>query len=313
MSKWTASDMPDLSGRRAVVTGANSGLGLVTARELARRGAAVVLACRNVAKGEAALAEVRAAAPGAELELASLDLGDLASVRSFAEWHSAAHPDGLDILVNNAGVMAPPRGTTADGFERQLGTNHLGHFALTGMLLEGLLARNGARVVTVSSSAHKMGRMHFDDLQGERGYSRWGRYGQSKLANLLFCLELDRRARAARTSLISVAAHPGYAATNLQLAGPPAHEALVMRLSNAVVAQSAEMGALPSLYAATAPGLAGGSYVGPDGIAEARGHPKLVKPNGRARDAEAARRLWEVSEELTGVRFSFPVGAVSAA
>lgn len=307
MSHWTADDIPDLSGRRAVVTGANSGLGLAAARALSAKGASVVLACRDLAKGERALAEVEfVAAPGAEVQLAGLDLAQLASIRGFAGWYADLHPDGLDVLLNNAGIMAPPRGVTADGFERQLGTNHLGHFALTGLLLESLLRRPGARVVTVSSAAHKMGRIDFDDLQGERGYARWGRYGQSKLANLLFALELDRRVRAAGVDLASVAAHPGYAATNLQTTSPPCHEALLMRVLNVVVAQSAEMGALPLLYAATVPLVPGGTYIGPDGRGEARGYPRPVSPSDRAEDPEVARRLWEESERLTGVTFELP-------
>ena len=288
-----------------MITGANSGLGLEVARELARRGAAVVLACRNVTKGEAALAQVRSVATAEDPELARLDLADLGSVAEFASTHSDGR--GIDLLVNNAGIMAPPRGVTPDGFEAQLGTNHLGHFALTGRLLPALLRRPRPRVVTVSSAAHRMGRIDFDDLQGERHYRRWRAYGQSKLANLLFALELDRRARAAGTALVSVAAHPGYAATNLQTASPPAHEALVMRLLNRLVAQSVGMGALPLLFAATVEDIPGGTYIGPDGPAEARGHPRPVSPSPAAEDAEVARRLWEVSEALTGVSFDFGV------
>ena len=302
--KWTADDVPDQSGRLAVVTGANSGLGRIVARELARAGARVVIASRDTAKGEAAAAEIRAGVPEPQLEVEALDLASLDSVRDFAR-RFVARRDGLDLLVNNAGVMAAPRRRTADGFELQLGTNHLGHFALTGLLLGALRARPGARVVTVSSNAHKAGRIDFDDLQGERRYRRWRAYGQSKLANLLFMFELDRRARDAGLDLVSVAAHPGYAATNLQFNAPPLHERLVMRVSNALVAQSAEMGALPLLYAATAPDLTGGLYIGPDGRGEARGHPVVVVPSRRALDPEAAARLWQVSEELTGVRYDF--------
>src|ERR687898_1066087 len=225
----------------------------------------------------------------------------LESVRAFAERFRASH-DGLDLLINNAGVMAPPRRRTADGFELQFGTNHLGHFALTTALLETMEGREDARVVTLSSTAHKMGRINFENLNGDRHYFRWNAYGQSKLANLLFALELDRRLRAAGSTVQSLAAHPGYAATNLQSAGPPLFDRLVMKLSDAVVAQNDEMGALPQLYAATEPGLEGGTYVGPDGAGEHRGHPTIVKPNGAARDEGAARRLWEVSEQLTGVR-----------
>ena len=304
---WTTSDIPDLSGRRAVVTGANSGLGLEVARELARRGAAVVLACRDLAKGERALAEVRASARGEAPELASLDLADLSSVHAFATAYRDSHPGGLDLLVANAGIMAPPRRVTTDGFEAQLATNHLGHFALTGLLLPALLRMAHSRVVVVSSVAHRIGSIDFDDLQGERRYRRWRAYGQSKLANLLFALELDRRARAAETPLVSVAAHPGYAATNLQTASPPAHEALAMRLLNPLVAQSAAMGALPILFASTVEDLPGGTFIGPDGPAEIRGHPRPVEPSRRAGDSSVASRLWAVSEELTGVRFDFGV------
>jgi NAD(P)-dependent dehydrogenase (short-subunit alcohol dehydrogenase family) len=298
---WSAADIPDQAGRRAIVTGANSGIGLVAARELARHGAAVVLACRNQAKGEAALAEVRAAAPEADVKLATLDLADLASVRAFA----AAQTAPLELLVNNAGLMAPPRRTTKDGFELQLGTNHLGHFALTGLLLDRLRAGDAPRVVTLSSGAHRMGKIAFDNLQGERRYFRWNAYGQSKLANLLFMRELDRRARAAGLPLTSVAAHPGYSATNLQTASPPAVDRAVMAVLNRVVAQDADHGALPTLYAATVAGLPGGSYVGPDGRGELRGAPALVSMSGRASDPETARKLWEVSEELTGVTYAF--------
>ena len=296
---WSVADIPDLTGRRAIVTGANSGIGLVAARELARHGASVVLACRNMRKGEAALATVRAA--GADAELAPLDLGDLASVRAFA----AARAGPLDLLLNNAGVMAPPRSETADGFELQLGTNHLGHFALTGLLLGNLQAARAPRVVTVSSVAHRMGRIDFEDLQGERRYRRWRAYGHSKLANLLFMRELDHRARSAGSALVSVAAHPGYAATNLQFAAPPLHERLAMRVLNVVVAQSAEQGALPLLYAATVPDLPGAAYIGPDGRGEARGRPQLVSMSERAQDPDSARRLWDVSESLTGVPYAF--------
>jgi NAD(P)-dependent dehydrogenase (short-subunit alcohol dehydrogenase family) len=282
------------------VTGANSGLGLVTARELARAGAGVVLACRNLDKGHAAVDEVRAAVPGAQVQLDELDLASLASVRGFAERFNATH-HGLDLLINNAGIMGTPRRRTADGFELQFGTNHLGHFALTTALLENMEGREDARVVTLSSTAHKMGRINFDNLNGDRHYFRWNAYGQSKLANLLFALELDRRLRADGSTVKSLAAHPGYAATNLQRAGPPLFDRLVMVASNALIAQSDEIGALPTLYAATQPGLDGGTYIGPDSFREQRGHPTIVQPSARARDPETARRLWEVSERLTAV------------
>jgi len=302
MEKWTAERIPDQSGRLAVVTGANSGIGQVTARELARAGAHVVLACRNTEKGEAACHEVAVAAPGGQVDLEELDLASLDSVRVFAERFRDAH-DRLDLLINNAGVMATPRRYTADGFELQFGTNHLGHFALTAQLIGAMEGRKDARVVTVSSGAHRFGRIAFDNLGGDRHYFRWRAYGQSKLANLMFALELDRRLRAAGSSIKSLAAHPGWAATNLQFAGPPLLDQAIMRVGNRVIAQSDEMGALPTLYAATEPGLEGGTYAGPDGMLEQGGHPKRVSPNRAARDEEAARRLWEVSEEMTGVRF----------
>lgn len=298
---WDAGRIPDQTGRVAVVTGANSGLGLVTARELARKGALVVLACRDMDKGRSALADVERVASGPPPELEELDLASLDSVRAFAERFAASH-DGLDLLINNAGVMAPPRRRTADGFELQFGTNHLGHFALTGLLLPLMEGREDARVVTLSSPAHRMGRISFDNLNGDRRYFRWNAYGQSKLANLLFALELDRRLRASGSTVKSLAAHPGYAATNLQSAAAPLVDRLVMKVGNAVIAQSAEMGALPTLYAATEPGLEGGTYVGPDGLGEQRGHPTIVKPSRAARDEQTARRLWEVSADLTGVR-----------
>jgi NAD(P)-dependent dehydrogenase (short-subunit alcohol dehydrogenase family) len=301
-TKWTTEQIPDQTGRTAIVTGANSGLGLVSARELARRGASVVLACRNAEKGAAALEAISRVAPPARLELAALDLGSLASVQAFAEQFRSTH-DGLDLLLNNAGVMAPPRQVTAEGFELQFGTNHLGHFALTGQLIGAMEGREDARVVTLSSLAHKMGRIDFDDLQSERRYNRWRAYGQSKLADLMCALELDRRLRAAGSTVKSLAAHPGYAATNLQSAAVPTLDRIVMVFTNALAAQSADRGALPPLYAATEPGLEGGIYVGPDGIGELRGHPRQVSPNGAARDEQVAARLWEVSEELTGVRF----------
>jgi NAD(P)-dependent dehydrogenase (short-subunit alcohol dehydrogenase family) len=261
-----------------------------------------VLACRNMQKGDTALQDCAGVEDGGELELEQLDLANLDSVREFAERFRSGH-DGLDLLVNNAGVMASPRRSTADGFELQFGTNHLGHFALTGLLIGQMDGRDDARVVTLSSNAHRFGRIAFDNLGGDRHYFRWRAYGQSKLANLMFALELDRRLRAAGSTIKSLAAHPGYAATNLQFAGPPGVDAAVMKVLNKVVAQSDEMGALPTLYAATEPGLEGGTFCGPDGILEQRGHPKPVTSSGAARDEQVARRLWEVSEEMTGVRF----------
>src|SRR3954465_8846509 len=311
MAKWSARDIASQSGRLAVVTGANSGLGLVTARELARAGARVVMGCRDTQRGEASRSEVLVQVPGAEVEVRRLDLASLASVREFADRLHADVP-ALDLLVNNAGVMAIPRQLTADGFEQQLGTNHLGHFALTGLLLPSILGREGirnegSRVVTVSSSAHKPGRVDFDDLMAERSYRKWSAYYQSKLANLLFAYELQRRLEAAGLTTISVAAHPGYSATNLQQVGPRMEGSriggVLMSLGNRVIAQSDEMGALPQLYAATAPDVRGGDYFGPDGIAESRGHPKRVESTKASKDTDVARRLWDLSEQLTGVRY----------
>lgn len=308
--KWTADRIPDQSGRLAVVTGANSGLGLITAKELARKGAQVVLACRNTEKGADALRQIEAEVPGAQATVAALDLGSLESVSAFAERYRSEH-DGLDLLINNAGLMAPPRGQTADGFELQFGTNHLGHFALTAQLIGAMEGRSDARVVTLSSGAHRMGRIFFDDLQRERSYNRWRAYGQSKLANLLFAMELDRRLRAAGSTVKSLAAHPGYSATNLQSAAPPLLDRMVMTVTNHLIAQSAEMGALPTLYAATEPGLEGGMYIGPDGKGEQRGHPTPVGMTSAARDEEVAARLWTVSEGLTGVHFELGAGAAA--
>jgi NAD(P)-dependent dehydrogenase (short-subunit alcohol dehydrogenase family) len=302
-AKWTADQIPDQQGRTAIVTGANSGLGFVIARELARAGAHVIVASRDADRGAKAMGAIKAAHPAANVEVAQLDLASLASIRAFATQFLAGH-NQLDLLVNNAGIMAAPHRRTADGFELQFGTNHLGHFALTGLVMPAFSQRLGTRVATMSSNLHKGGEIRFDDLQGEQHYSRWGAYGQSKLANLLFALELDRRLKVAGLPMISVAAHPGYSATNLQLSGPPLQERIVMRLANRLFAQPAEMGALPMIYAATYPDLPGGSYVGPDGPREARGYPALVQPSEKAKDAATAKRLWEVSEKLTGVKYA---------
>jgi NAD(P)-dependent dehydrogenase (short-subunit alcohol dehydrogenase family) len=294
------------------VTGANSGLGLIAARELARAGADTILACRNTEKGESAAREIESEVAGARVDVAALDLGSLESVRAFADRFRSGR-DGLDLLINNAGVMAPgQRETTAEGFELQFGTNHLGHFALTGLLIGAMDGREHARVVTLSSGAHRIGRIGFDDLQWERGYSRWRAYGQSKLANLMFALELNRRLRAAGSEVKSLAAHPGYSATNLQSRGGQSMlDRVVMVFSNRLLAQSAEMGTLPTLYAATKPGLEGGTYIGPDGFHEQRGYPAVAGMIREARDESVARRLWEVSEELTGVRFELPTPAAA--
>lgn len=306
--RWTAESMPDLTGKTILITGANSGLGLETARELARKGAHVVLACRNADKAATAVAQIRSAAPQAALEVMALDLASLQSIRSCAEAFRARHPQ-LHVLCNNAGIMAIPHARTADGFEMQLGTNHFGHFALTGLLLNVLLATPGARVVTVSSGAHRIGRMQFDDLQWQRGYAKWRAYGQSKLANLLFAYELQRRLSARGAALLSLACHPGYADTNLQAVGPQlagsSFMGRVMDLGNRLLAQSALMGALPTLYAATAADVAGGDFIGPDGPGQNWGYPKKVSSNRRSHDQADARRLWEVSQELTGVTYAF--------
>jgi NAD(P)-dependent dehydrogenase (short-subunit alcohol dehydrogenase family) len=295
--KWSATDLPRLEGRTFVITGASSGIGLVAARELARAGARVVMAVRDPAKGEQAAETIEG-----RREVRRLDLADLASIRAFAD----AWDEDLDVLVNNAGVMAPPERRTKDGFELQIGTNHLGHFALTNLLLP----RITDRVVTVSSGAHRTGTIRLDDLNWERGsYQRWRAYGQSKLANLLFTLELQRRLEGAGSEIRAVAAHPGYAATKLQQRTESLLQNGIMFITNRLLAQSEEMGALPTLYAATQD-LAGGSYVGPDSFKEQRGHPTLVGRSSAARDEETAERLWDLSEELTGV--SFPLSPAAA-
>ncbi|HBZ69309.1 MAG TPA: short-chain dehydrogenase [Deltaproteobacteria bacterium] len=304
---WSAADLPDLAGKVFVVTGGNSGLGLETARELARKGGHVVIACRDAAKAAAALSQIRASAPAASCEALELDLASLASVRAFAEAFGGRYRR-LDALCNNAGVMALPYRRTKDGFEMQFGTNHLGHFALTGRLLDVLCATPGARVVNVSSTMHRMGRIRFDDLQSERSYGRWRAYGQSKLANLLFTYELARRAEKAGLGLVSAAAHPGYAATNLQTAGPRMKGSAWMErlwlLGNRLFAQTPAMGALPILYAAAAPGVRGGDYFGPSRVGEMWGSPKKVRSSSRSYDLEAAVHLWQVSQDLTGVDFA---------
>ena len=288
-AKWTAADLPRLDGHTFVITGANSGLGLTAARALGAAGAHVVLAVRDVERGRSAADTI-----SGSTDVRRLDLADLASVREFAEgW------DGeLDVLVNNAGVMATPEGRTADGFETQIGTNHLGHFALTNLLLPRLTDR----VVTLSSGAHRMGQIRFEDLHFERGYNRWRAYGQSKLANLLFTLELQRRLNDADSPVRALAAHPGWAATNLQSHTGSRLQSAALALGNLAISQSDEMGALPTLYAATQD-VPGGAYVGPDGPFESRGHPTIVGRSGAASDAAAARRLWELSEQETGVAF----------
>jgi NAD(P)-dependent dehydrogenase (short-subunit alcohol dehydrogenase family) len=296
---WTAADIPTQTGRVAVITGANTGLGYETATELAGRGAHVVLAVRNLDKGKAAADLIVRRFPGAEVSLQELDLTSLDSVRDAAEELKAKY-DGIDLLINNAGVMWTPKSTTKDGFELQFGTNHLGHFALTGLLLERLLPVAGSRVVTVSSIGHRiLADIHFDDLQWENRYSRVGAYGQAKLSNLLFTYELQRRLAHHHTT-IAAAAHPGGSNTELGRNLPPALIP-VFNMVVPLVSQSADRGALPTLRAATDPGVLGGQYYGPDGFGETRGYPKVVRSSKKSHDAELQRRLWTVSEELTGV------------
>jgi NAD(P)-dependent dehydrogenase (short-subunit alcohol dehydrogenase family) len=303
---WTTNDIPSQTGRTFIVTGANSGLGYEAALQLAAHGAHVVLACRDPTKGQRAAKAIAAAHPGASVAVQTLDLDNLQSIRRFAEGVCATCP-ALHGLCNNAGVMGLPYRQTADGFEMQFGTNHLGHFALTGLLLARLRATPGARVVTVSSNGHKFGTMRWDDLQGTRRYRKWLADAQSKLANLLFAYALQRRLAAVGAGFLSVACHPGYAATNLQTAGfrlqGSALGETLMALGNRLFAQSAAMGALPILYAATAAGVRGGDYIGPDGFGEQWGHPTKVQSNARSHDAVAQDRLWEISEQLTGVRY----------
>jgi NAD(P)-dependent dehydrogenase (short-subunit alcohol dehydrogenase family) len=302
---WTEKDVPDQSGRLAVVTGSNTGLGYDTARVLAGRGAHVVMAVRDTAKGEAAADRIRQLSPGAQVSVRKLDLGSLASVRDAGVEMASEYPR-IDLLINNAGVMYPPKQTTADGFELQFGTNHLGHFALTGLLLGNLLPVEGSRVVVVSSLAHSSlhrAKIDFEDLQWEhRRYDRMASYGQAKLANMMFVHDLQRRLAAAKAKTIAVAAHPGVAATELMRHWPgggfPGMRWLGGRLLN-----SAEMGALPSLLAATDPVVKGGQYYGPDGFRELRGYPVLVGSGKQSKDVAVQERLWKVSEELTGVTF----------
>ena len=303
-STWTAADIPDQTGRIAVVTGANTGLGFETAKALAAGGANVVLAVRNVDKGKDAATRIAADSPGADVAVQPLDLSSLDSVRAAAGDLRASH-ERIDLLINNAGVMYTPRGRTADGFELQFGTNHLGHFALTGLLLDRLVVAGGTRVVTVSSVAHRIrARINFDDLQSERSYGRVAAYGQSKLANLMFTYELQRRLAGAGSGTVALAAHPGGSNTELVRNSPR-----FLRAANAVfgalVTQSAAMGALPTLRAATDPSARGGQYYGPDGFRELRGHPKVVESSKQSHATEIQRRLWTASEELTGVTYQF--------
>jgi NAD(P)-dependent dehydrogenase (short-subunit alcohol dehydrogenase family) len=299
-SKWTAADVPDQSGRVAIVTGANSGLGFDTAAVLANKGAHVVLAVRNLDKGEEAAGRIKAATPSADITLQELDLASLDSVRKAADALRAAYPR-IDLLINNAGLMyVPMRETTADGFEMQFGTNHLGHFALDGLIIENLLDVPGSRVVTVSSVGHRiLAKIHFDDPHLERGYNRIAAYGQSKLANLLFTYELARRLKAKGAPTAALAAHPGFSDTELMRHLPSFIPDALWK----VIAQPADKGALPTLRAATDPAAQSGQYYGPDGIGEVQGNPKVVASSSQSHDADLQRRLWTMSEELSGVTF----------
>lgn len=299
--RWTAADVPDQTGRVAVITGANTGLGYETAQVLAARGATVVLACRDPRRAAGAVDRLRAAAPGVRVETLALDLSDLAAVRAAAAELRERHP-AVDLLVNNAGVMWPPRSTTADGFELQFGTNHLGHFAFTGLVLDRLLPVAGSRVVTVSSIGHRSGRIDFDDLQSTRSYGRHRAYAQSKLANLMFTYELQRRLELSGADTAAVAAHPGGSATELTRNSPPLVRTL-FPVIGPLINQSAAMGALPTLRAATDPDVRGGEYYGPDGLGEIKGHPRRVGSSARSHDKLAQRRLWQESLQLTGVTY----------
>lgn len=303
MYQWSTADIPDQSGRIAVITGANTGLGYETAAALAAKGAHVVLAVRNIDKGREAARRIEQSAPGARVDVQELDLTSLRSIRAAAEQLKECH-DSIDLLINNAGVMFTPKSTTEDGFELQFGTNHLGHFALTGLLLDRVLAAPGSRVVTVSSTGHRFARngIQFDDLQSERGYGRVGAYGPAKLANLMFTYELQRRLQG--TDTIAVAAHPGGSRSELGRNSPPLLGGVFKLLEPLL--QDADMGALPSLRAATDPDVIGGQYFGPDGLMEQRGHPVVVASNRFSHDVAAQKRLWTVSEELTGVTYPVP-------
>jgi NAD(P)-dependent dehydrogenase (short-subunit alcohol dehydrogenase family) len=294
--QWINENVPDQSGKLALVTGANSGLGYEVSHALALRGATVLMACRNLKKGEEAAAKIRDENPKGEVRLMELDLADLRSVKQFSQKFHFEY-DHLDLLVNNAGVMAMPYGQTADGFELQFGINHLGHFALTGLLIDLLENTPGSRIVTVSSYGHWFGRINFGDLNGKNFYQKWMAYAQSKLANILFAFELQRRLSQKGKTPISIAAHPGYAHTNLQQ-----HTALFSFL-NPIMAQSQEMGALPILYAATRPDIQGGEYIGPDGFLGQHGYPHKARSSKSSHNEKTADRLWKVSEQLTGVTY----------
>ncbi len=296
--RWTSDNIPDMSGKIVLITGANSGLGFEASRELALKGATVIMACRSVSKGEEAARKITDALSTVETVVMQIDCASLASVRTFAEEFKKRY-DHLDILLNNAGVMAPPFSTTEDGFELQIGVNHFASFALTGLLLGHLLQSHSARIVSVSSFAHTMGTINFDDINWRNKYSKWPAYGQSKLANLYLTYELDRRLKGMNARAIAVAAHPGYSRTNLQR-----HTGLFSFL-NHFMAQTSQMGVLPILYAATEWKVGGGQFIGPDGFMEMRGYPKKTNSSKISYDLAISKRFWELSEELTGVKYSF--------
>jgi len=314
---WTADDIPNLTGKIAVVTGANSGIGFAATKALAWKGAHVVMACRNLEKAQKAMAKIREEVPNASLEIIQIDLADLSSIQNLAQEFMNKH-QSLHILLNNAGIMWTPKLQTVDGFELQLGTNHLGHFALTGRLMEVILNTDGSRVVTMSSSGHRSGKINFNDLQCDQSYSRFGAYAQSKLANLLFAYELHRKLRAAGSSVLSVCSDPGAVRTNLVTTGMGMSSGggvmrriasflmqvvfLIILSPLLVLTQSAENGSLSILYAATSPEAESGAYYGPSGLK--RSSPKRVESSEASHDVEVARRLWEISSELTGVRFN---------
>ena len=306
-AKWTASQLLPQNGKMILITGANSGVGYQAALELARHGAHILLGVRNPSRGRDALQRLMREAPGATAELAEFDLASLESVRSFAD-SFLLRDQALDVLINNAGVMGfPDREVTVDGFERQFGTNHLGHFALTGLLLPALKRSAAARIVTVASLAHRNGTIEKNNLQSERSYDPMGAYNNTKLANLMFAFELDRRLRRAGTQVLSIAAHPGVAKTDIFQNGPGDRGNLKMKLTKfmaSALAQNDAMGALPLEYAATVPGIKGGQYIGPDGLSEIKGHPTVVQPKARALDQGKARELWTESERLTGVVYA---------
>lgn len=308
--KWTTDDIPDITGKLVIVTGANSGIGFHASKELAAKGAHVILACRDLNKGAEAADKIISEYPESNLELMHLDLSSLKSIIQFSEKFKQNY-ENLDLLINNAGLMFTPYVKTEDGFELHLGVNHLGHFALTGLLLDLLLKTDKSRIVNVSSGLHKSGKIDFDNLHGEKTYRRIGAYGQSKLANLLFTYELQRKLESITSSSMSIGCHPGYAATNLQSTGVGMKRGILpffmkpfLKIGNFIMAQSARMGALPTLYAAISDEVKGGDYVGPSKLGEQRGPPKITKSSKRSHDKDVAKQLWLISETLTGVTFN---------